>query len=100
MSEHSSNAQPPSQDMAAHEAAYDGFIKFSVAGSIICVYVLVALVTFRFMNNPANLITGFGGLIVGIITSIIALRLGGKWMVAVVPLVLFALFVAANVHMS
>jgi Bacterial aa3 type cytochrome c oxidase subunit IV len=100
MSEHSSNAHPPAQDMAAHEATYDGFIKFSVAGSIICIYVLVALVTFRFMNNPANVIVGFGGLILGIITSIIALRLGGKWMVAVVPLILFTLFVAANVQMS
>jgi Bacterial aa3 type cytochrome c oxidase subunit IV len=100
MSEHSSNSQPAAQGMAAHEAAYDGFLKFSIAGSIICIYVLVALVTFRFMNNPANVVVGFLGILVGIIASIIAVRLGGKWLVAIVPLVLFALFVAGNVHMA
>jgi hypothetical protein len=43
---------------------------------------------------------GFLGILVGIIASIIAVRLGGKWLVAIVPLVLFALFVAGNVHMA
>jgi hypothetical protein len=86
--------------MEAHNAAYKGFVDFSVAGSIICIYILVALVTFRFMSNPMNVIVGFGGLLVGVITSIIALRMGSKWMVAMVPLVLFALFVAANVQMT
>jgi hypothetical protein len=100
MSEHSSNAQPPAQGMAAHEATYGGFLKFSTAGSIICIYVLVALVTFRFVDNPLNVIVGFGGLLFGVVASFVALRMGGKWLLAVIPLILFALFVAANVHMS
>jgi hypothetical protein len=100
MAEHTQNPHHSPTGMDAHKSTYQGFLDFSVAGSIICIYIVVALVTFRFMNNPANVITGFGGLILGVITSLIALRMGGKWMVAIVPLVLFALFVAGNVHMS
>ncbi len=100
MSEHAPSSQPVLQGMAAHEATYKGFLDFSVAGSIICVYIVVALVAFRFVDNPLNIIVGFGGILLGIITSLIALRLGSKWMVAVVPLVLLGLFVAANAHLS
>ena len=100
MSEHHTSSGPVLQGMDAHNATYKGFISFSIAGSIICLYVLVALVTFRFISNPLNVFVGFGGLLIGIITSMIALRMGGKWLVAVVPLVLLGLFVAANVQMS
>jgi hypothetical protein len=58
------------------------------------------LVVFRFMNNPANVITGFGGIIAGLITTLIGLRMGGRWALPGVVLVLFAVFAAANVHMS
>lgn len=100
MSEHAPSSQPVLQGMAAHNATYKGFLDFSVAGSIICIYIVVALVTFRFMSNPLNVFVGFGSIILGVITSLVALRLGGKWMVALVPLVLIALFVAANAQMS
>ena len=100
MSEHPPSSQPVLQGMAAHNATYKGFLDFSVAGSIICIYIVVALVTFRFMSNPLNVFVGFGSIILGVITSLVALRLGGKWMVALVPLVLIALFVAANAQMS
>jgi CHASE2 domain-containing sensor protein len=100
MADHAHNPHHASNGMDAHKAAYQGFLDFSVAGSIICLYILVALVTFRFLSNPLNVIVGFAGLIVGILASLIALRMGGKWAVAVVPLVLFGLFVAANVQMS
>ncbi len=100
MSEHHTSSGPVLQGMDAHNATYKGFISFSIAGSIICLYVLVALVTFRFISNPLNVFVGFGGLLIGVITSMIALRMGGKWLVAVVPLVLLGLFVAANVQMS
>lgn len=100
MSEHAPSSQPVPQGMAAHETTYKGFLDFSIAGSIICLYIVVALVAFRFVDSPANVIFGFGGIIAGVVTSLLALRLGGKWLVAVVPLVLFGLFVAANVHMS
>ncbi len=100
MSEHAPSSQPVLQGMGTHEATYKGFLDFSVAGSIICIYIVVALVTFRFVDNPLNVFVGFGGILIGFITSLVALRLGGKWLVAMVPLVLFGLFVAANAHMS
>ena len=92
--------QPSLQGMDAHRATYDGFLKMSVGGALICLYILVALVTFRFMDFPLNMFVGFGGLIIGIITSLIGLRMGGKWMLPVVILVLYGLFVANNIHMS
>ncbi len=100
MADHTQNPHHAANGMEAHKAAYQGFLDFSVAGSIICLYILVALVVFRFMGNPMNVVVGFAGLIVGILASLIALRMGGKWMVAVVPLVLFGLIAAANVQMS
>ncbi len=101
MADHSpSPSQPAAHGIEAHQATYDGFLKFSAAGSILCIYVLVALVTFRFMDNPLNVFVGFGGILVGIITTLIGMRMGGKWMVPVIVLVVYALFVANNVHMS
>ena len=100
MADHAPNPHHAANGMDAHKADYKGFLDFSVAGSIICLYIVVALLAFRFISNPLNLLVGFGGLIIGIIASLLALRLGGKWLVAVVPLVLMGLFVAANVQMS
>jgi Bacterial aa3 type cytochrome c oxidase subunit IV len=88
------------EDVALHRSTYDGFIAFSVAGGLICLYIVVALVVFRFVANPFNLVLGFGGIIVGIIASLIALRMGSKWIVPGVILVLYGLLAAANVHMS
>lgn len=100
MADHAPSSQPVLHGLAAHQATYKGFLNFSAAGSLICLYVLVALVSFRFINNPLNVAVGFGTIIIGILTTLIALRLGGKWLVAVVPLVLLGLFVAGNVQMS
>jgi Bacterial aa3 type cytochrome c oxidase subunit IV len=100
MADHAQNPHHAANGMDGHKSTYKGFLDFSVAGSIICIYIVVALVTFRFMDNPANVIFGFGGILLGIITSLIALRMGGKWLVAVVPLILFAIYVAGNIHLS
>ena len=105
MASHSSPSSAPAkpgtaEDLAAHKATYDGFLAFSTAGSLICLYIVVALVVFRFVDSPFNLLLGFGGIIIGILTSVIALRTGGKWMVPVAVLVLYGLFTAMNVHMS
>jgi Bacterial aa3 type cytochrome c oxidase subunit IV len=105
MASHSSPSSPApkpgsAEDYATHKATYQGFLDFSVAGSLICLYIVVALVVFRFVDNPFNLPLGFGGIIIGILTSIIALRMGGKWMLPVAVLVLYGLFTAMNVHMS
>jgi predicted membrane protein len=100
MAEHAQNPHHATNGMDAHKATYKGFLDFSVAGSIVCIYVVVALIGFRFMSNPLNLMFGFGGILLGVLASLIALRMGGKWAVALVPLVLYALFAAANVQMS
>ena len=105
MASHSSaTSNPPApgtpEDLATHKATYKGFLDFSVAGSIICLYIVVALVVFRFVSFPFNVVLGFGGIIVGTLASIIGLRMGGKWMVPMVILVLYGLLTAANVHMS
>jgi hypothetical protein len=71
-----------------------------VAGSLVCLYIVVGLVAFRFVANPFNLVLGFGGILVGLIASMLALRMGGKWLVPGVLLVVYGLLVAANVHMS
>jgi predicted membrane protein len=100
MAEHAQNPHHATNGMDPHKATYKGFLDFSVAGSIVCIYVVVALIGFRFMSNPLNLMFGFGGILLGVLASLIALRMGGKWAVALVPLALYALFAAANVQMS
>ncbi len=82
--------------MDAHRSTYEGFIKGSVALSIICGFVLVALVSFRFAHT-LNVFTGFAGLIVGIVAVLIGARTGGKWLLSVGLLVLFGLITAINV---
>ena len=105
MASHSEPSHAPApagsaEDFANHRATYNSFLAFSTAGSIVCLYVVVALVVFRFVDNPFNLLLGFGGILVGVISSGLALRMGGKWLVPVALLALFGLFAAMNVHMS
>lgn len=100
MANHADNPHQAGHGMDAHERTYKGFLDFSIMGSIIALYHVVALVSFRFVDNPMNIVLGFGGILLGFLASLIALRLGGKWLVAIVPLVLYGLFVAASVHMS
>lgn len=94
MAEHSSGNH--SQDLEAHRNTYDGFIKGSVALSIICGFVLVALCSFAFAHT-LNVFTGFAGLIVGTVAVLIDARTGGKWYLSVGLLVLFGLITAVNV---
>ena len=98
MADHAPSPEP--RGFEDHKATYETFLQFSMAGSIVCLFIVVALVVFRFVDNPLNIILGFGGILVGLISSLLALRMGGKWMIPVVLLVLNILFVAANVHMS
>ena len=94
MAEHSPGNH--SQDMEAHRSTYSAFIKGSVALSIVCGFVLVALVAFRFAQT-FNVFTGFGGLILGIVAVLIDMRRGSNWYLSVGLLVLFGLVTAANV---
>jgi len=94
MAKHSSGNH--SHGMEEHRSTYSAFIKGSVALSIICGYVLVALVAFRFAQT-FNVFTGFAGLILGIVAVLIDARRGSKWFLSGGLLVLFGLITAANV---
>ena len=94
MAEHSSGNH--SNDMEEHRNTYNAFIKGSVALSIVCGYVLVSLVSFRFAQT-FNVFMGFGGLILGIVAVLLDVRRGSNWYLSVGLLVLFGLVTAANV---
>jgi hypothetical protein len=94
MAEHSSDNH--SQDMEAHRRTYEGFIKGSIALSIHCGFVLVALCSFAF-GHTLNVFTGFAGLIIGALAILIDVRTGGKWYLSIGALVLFGLITAVNV---
>ncbi len=82
--------------MDAHRSTYNAFITGSVALSIVCGYVLVALVSFRFAPS-FNVFMGFGGLILGIVAVLLDVRRGSNWYLSVGLLVLFGLVIAASV---
>ena len=93
MADHSPSHTP--RGFEDHKDSYEGFITGSVALSMLCGFVLVALCAFRFMDS-LNVLTGFGGLIHGILTTLIDVRAGGRWYLSGGLLVLFGLFVAIN----
>jgi hypothetical protein len=94
MADHSPTHKP--RGFQDHQETYEGFLKGSIAVSIICGFVLVALCAFAFMSS-LNVFTGFAGIIVGLIAVLVDLRTGAKWYVSGALLALFGLFVAANV---
>jgi hypothetical protein len=79
-----------------HKETYEGFLTGSVALTMMCLFIVVALVAFRFMDNW-NVFTGFAGIILGLIATLIDVRSGKKWYISGALLVLFGIFVAANV---
>jgi uncharacterized integral membrane protein len=96
MAEHSSS-HSHSQDVEAHRTTYDGFIKGSIALTLVCLFVLVALVSFAF-GHAWSVFLGLAGLAAGIVGTLIDVKAGsGKWRLSLVLLVLFALITAINV---
>lgn len=84
-------------DMDAHRSTYSAFLRGSVALSIICGYVLVALCSFAFAKSLA-VFTGFAGLTIGLIVVLIDARSGSeRWLLSIGVLVLFGLITAINV---
>jgi hypothetical protein len=80
-----------------HRAAYQGFLRGSIATILMVGFVLVALVSFRF-GHSLNVFLGFLGLILGLIGVIIDWRMGTKrWGLSLVLLVIFGLVTAMNV---
>ncbi len=94
MADHSSDNS--SHGMEEHNNTYSGFVTGAVALSIICGFVLVALVAFRFAQT-LNVLTGFAGLIIGLVAVLTDVRTGGKWYLSGGLLVLFGLITAVNV---
>lgn len=93
MADHGPSHEP--RGFEDHKSTYEGFLTGSIALSLLCAYVLVALCAFRFMDS-FNVFTGFAGLIVGVLAVLIDVRAGGRWYLSGVLLVLFGLFVAIN----
>ncbi len=83
-------------DYEAANSTYASFIKGAVALTIFCLYVLVALSAFAFIEK-GNVLIGFAGLIVGAIALIIDMRASDKWYVSVGCLVIFGLLTAVMV---
>ena len=94
MAEHSSDNHAHGMD--EHTRTYEGFIKGSVALSLICGFVLVALVSFAFVETY-NVFLGFAGLVAGIIAVLIDARTGGRWLLSLGALVVFGLITAVKV---
>ena len=95
MADHGTHTHSAMDYEAAH-STYAGFIKGSVALTIFCLYVLVALSAFAFIEK-GNVLIGFAGLIIGAIALIIDVRAGDKWYVSVGCLVIFGLLTAVMV---
>jgi hypothetical protein len=80
-----------------HAATYAGFVKYAVALSLACFCILTSLVMFGFGPSGA-VFYGFAGLIIGLVSIIIDIRLGsGNWMLSGVVLAVFALLTAMAV---
>jgi hypothetical protein len=92
------NTNPHRQEsgMESHNGAYEGFLQGSVALSIICGFILVALVAARFMDSM-NVFTAFAGIILGIVATLIDVRANGTWYLSGGLLVIYGLFVAINI---
>ena len=95
MAEHGTHTSS-AMDYEAANATYAGFIKGSVALTIFCLYVLVALCAFAFIDK-GNVLIGFAGLIIGAIALIVDLRAGNNWYISVGWLVIFGLLTAVMV---
>ena len=95
MAEHGSTGTH-SHGFEEHQRTYDGFIKGSVALTLLCLYVVVALVAFAFISS-GNLLVGFGGIIIGILALVVDLKAGGNWKLSVGWLVIYGLLTAVMV---
>ena len=95
MAEHGTQTSSAMDYDEAHRT-YAGFIKGAVALTIFCLYVLVALCAFAFIDK-GNVLIGFAGLIIGAIALIVDLRASNNWYISVGWLVIFGLLTAVMV---
>ncbi|VAV88976.1 hypothetical protein MNBD_ALPHA08-1982 [hydrothermal vent metagenome] len=86
-----------SHGMEEHNATWEGFVKGSVALSLMSAYIVVALCLFGFGTSYTFLV-GFGGMIVGLIAIIIDARANpSKWYLSTGLLIAYGLLVAAMI---
>lgn len=95
MADHGSSVTH-SHGFEEHQRTYDGFIKGSIALTILSLVVVVALVAFAFIST-GNVLIGFAGIIISILTLIIDLKAGAGWKLSVGWLVIFGLITAVMV---
>ncbi len=95
MADHGSSATH-THGFEEHAKTYQGFIKGAVVLTILCLYVVVALVAFAFINS-GNVLIGFAGLVIGILALLIDLRAGNNWYISAGWLVIFGLLTAVMV---
>ena len=95
MAEHT--VQDHHLDLDAHQKAYSGFLRGTVAVILLCGFVVVALCSFAFAAR-FNVFIGFAGLIIGAISVLIDARAGSKyWFLSLAVLLIFGLITAVNV---
>lgn len=95
MADHGSSVTH-SHGFEEHQRTYDGFIKGSIALTILSLVVVVALVAFAFIST-GNVLIGFAGIIISILTLIVDLKAGAGWKLSVGWLVIFGLITAVMV---
>ena len=81
----------------AHKATYDGFLKGSVAGTLWCLFILVALCSVGFGSTLPGFMA-LAGIAAGTIAILIDMRSGTKtWPLSIGLLVVYGLLTAINV---
>lgn len=82
-------------DMEEHRKTYEGFVKGSVAGTIGCLYILLALVAVTYA--PWGTLICWLALIFGTVALVLDARSGNsRWPLSVGGLVLFSLLTLIN----
>ncbi len=88
---------PHSEHFGDHKATYEGFVKGSIALTLWCLFILVALCSVGFGSTLPRFMA-FAGVIVGTIVILIDLRSGAKaWPLSLGTLAVYGLLTAINV---
>ena len=96
MAKQQSNQPSPHMDMEAHRQTYAGFVTASIAGTIACLYILVALAAVAF--SPWGTLICWATLVAGGILLVLDAKGGsGKWTLSGGGLVVFSLITLLNV---
>ncbi len=88
---------PHSEHFSDHQHTYEGFLKGSIALTLWCLFILVALCAVGFGATLPRF-TAFAGVIIGTICILIDMRSGAKyWPLSLGFLAVYALLTAINV---